>query len=78
MVGFFDALTVACFIGLVGVFFRFTERDGPALLRCVLSGIVLAIANQLGNADYVVLGLALVAAAVGYPWLFVSKRGGDL
>ena len=74
MSSFFDALTVACFIGLVGAFFRFTERDTATLLRYLLSGIALAIANQLGNAGHVVLALVLVVAAIGYPWLLISKR----
>ena len=75
---FFDALTVACFIGLVGAFFRFTERDTAALLRYILSGIALAVANQLGNAGHVVLGSALIAAAIAYPWLFAGKSRRDL
>jgi hypothetical protein len=78
MVTFFDALTVTCFIGLVVAFFQFTERDTATLLRYILSGIVLAVANQLGNVGYVLLGYALVAAAIGYGWLFVSKPRADL
>lgn len=70
---FFDALTVACFIGLVVVFFRFTERDTHTLLRFMLSGIVLAVANQLGNMGYVVLGCILVLAAVASAWLSFGR-----
>jgi hypothetical protein len=73
MASFFDALTVACFIGLVIAFFRFTERDVPTLLRFMLSGIALAIANQLGNLGYVVLGYVVVIAAVGFGWLSYTK-----
>lgn len=74
---FFDALTVACFVGLVGAFFRFTEKDSSALLRYFLSGIALAVANQIGNAGHVVLGSALVMAAIAYPWLSAGKPRRD-
>jgi hypothetical protein len=78
MATFFDALTVACFLGLVVAFFRFTERDTPTLLRYMLAGIALAIANQLGNTGYVVLGYILVIAAMGFGWLSFSKPKGGL
>jgi hypothetical protein len=73
MATFFDALTVVCFIGLVVAFFQFTERDTATLLRYMLSGIVLAIANQLGNMGYVVFGCILVIAAMGFGWLSFTK-----
>jgi hypothetical protein len=78
MTTFFDALTVACFIGLVIAFFQFTERDTPTLLRCLLAGIALALANQLGNMGYAVLGIILLIAAMGFVWLSLSKPKGDL
>lgn len=70
---FFDALTVACFIGLVVAFFQFTERDTHTLLRFMLSGIALAVANHLGNMGYVVLGCILVVAAVVSAWLSFGR-----
>jgi nitrate/nitrite transporter NarK len=73
MATFFDALTVACFIGLVVGFFVFTERDTAALLRSMLSGTALAIANHLGNTGHEVLGYVLVVAAMGFGWLSFSK-----
>jgi hypothetical protein len=73
MATFFDALTVLCFLGLVVAFLRFTERNTPTLLRYLLSGIVLAVANQLGNMGFVVFGGILVIAAMGFGWLSVSK-----
>jgi len=73
MTTFFDALSVACFIGLVIAFFRFTERDMPTLLRYILSGIALAMANLLGNVGYVFLGYALVFSAMGFGLLSFSK-----
>jgi hypothetical protein len=73
MATFFDALTVACFIGLVFAFFYFTERDNATLLRYLLCGIALAAANQLGNTGYAVLGILLTIAAMGLGWLSFSK-----
>jgi hypothetical protein len=73
MTTFFDALTVACFIGLVVAFFQFTDRDTPTLLRYLFSGIALAIANQLGNTGYVFLAIILVVVAIASVWLPFSK-----
>jgi hypothetical protein len=77
MATFFDAFTVVCFIGLVAVFFLFTERDTPTLLRYMLSAIALAIANQLGNKGYEAFGYLLVIAAMGFGWLSFSKPKDD-
>lgn len=76
MATFFDALTVACFIGLVVAFFQFTERDTQTLLRYLLCGIALAVANQLGNAGYAVLAFGLTVAAMGVGWLSFNKSHG--
>jgi hypothetical protein len=76
MASFFDALTVSCFIGLIIGFFWFTERDTQTLLRIVLCAIALAIANQLGNAGYFILGYALVIAAMGWGWLSIRTPRG--
>jgi predicted branched-subunit amino acid permease len=77
MITFFDALTVACFIGLVIAFFQFTERDTPTLLRFLVAGVALAIANQLGNVGFVVLGIILVTAAMGFGWLCLRRPRGE-
>jgi hypothetical protein len=78
MITFFDALTVACFIGLIIAFFQFTERDTPTLLRFLVAGVALAIANQLGNLGFVVLGIILVTAAMGFGWLCLSRPRSEL
>jgi hypothetical protein len=70
----FDALTVTCFIGLVGAYFRFTAQDIGTLLRFLLAAIVLAIANQVGDAGFVFLGVVLIIAAVGYACLDLIRR----
>jgi hypothetical protein len=74
MITLFDVITVVCFIGLVVAFFRFTNQDIRTLLQFLLSGIVLAIANQVGNAGSVFLAGALVLAGVGYAFLNVRQH----
>jgi hypothetical protein len=74
MITFFDVLTVACFIGLIGAFFRFTNQDTRTLLQFLLSAIVFAIANQVGNAGSVLLACVLVAAGIGYAFLNVRQQ----
>jgi len=73
MITFFDVVTVACFFGLVVAFFRFTNHDTRTLLQFLLSGIVLAVANQLGNAGSGFLAISLIAAGTGYALLNVRR-----
>ncbi len=49
---FFDVVTVTCFIGLVLAFFQFTNRETRTLIHFILAGVVLAVANQAGNANW--------------------------
>jgi len=74
MITLFDVITVTCFIGLVAAFFRFTEQDTRTLLEFLLSGVVLAIANQVGNAGSTLLAAALVAAAIGFAVLNIRRQ----
>ena len=74
MITFFDVLTVVCFIGLVAAFFRFTNQDTRTLLQFLLSGIVFAIANQVGNAGSMLLAGVLVAAGIGYAFLNIRQQ----
>jgi hypothetical protein len=74
MITLFDVITVTCFIGLVAVFFRFTNQDTRTLLQFLLSGIVFAIANQVGNAGSTLLAGALMVAGVGYACLNVRQQ----
>ncbi len=69
----FDFLTVACFAGLVIVFFQFTKRDTRTLMQLMISGAAFAIANQLGNAGLPIFALILIVAGAGYAALFVQK-----
>jgi hypothetical protein len=77
MTTFFDVLTVACFILMVMAFVFLTDRPPRILVRLLLSGIAFAVANQVGNAGWNILGLSLVAAGVGYATLVIQKGSGD-
>ena len=69
----FDFLTVACFAGLVIVFFQYTKRDPRTLMQLMISGAAFAIANQLGNAGLPIFALILIVAGAGYAALVVQK-----
>ena len=66
MVTLFDIVSVASFIGLVLAFFLCTERDNRTLLHFVISGAVLAVANQIGNAGQAAFAFVLIIAAIAY------------
>ena len=67
----FDVVTVACFIGLVVAYFQFSDREYRTLAQLILSGIVFAVANQVGNAGFALLSGILIAAGVGYALLVI-------
>jgi hypothetical protein len=66
MVTLFDLISVVSFIGLVLAFFWWTERDTRTLLHFVISGTVLAVANQVGNAGQTYFAFLLIIAGIGY------------
>jgi hypothetical protein len=68
----FDVVTLACFVAMAGAFFWFAAGDVRKLPQLILSGIVFGVANQLGNADYVLLASILIVAGAGYA-LFVMR-----
>jgi hypothetical protein len=69
----FDFVTVACFVGLVFAFFRFANRDTRTLLEFGLSGIVLAVANQLGNAGQTLLAVGLILGSLVFAALVARQ-----
>jgi hypothetical protein len=66
MVTLFDIVSVASFIGLVLAFFFWTKRDNKTLLHFVISGAVLAVANQVGNAGQTMFASILLIAGIAY------------
>jgi hypothetical protein len=73
MTTLFDILTVGSFVALVVGFFVWTERDSRTLLHFSVSGIVLALANQLGNAGSPLFALVLIVAGLGYALLMAWR-----
>jgi hypothetical protein len=73
MTTFFDVITVTSFAGLVLAFFQFTNREIRILLHFLMVGVVLAVANQVGNAGEIILAFVLILAGVGYA--IVVMRG---
>jgi hypothetical protein len=72
----FDYLTVACFLVMAVAFFMLTERETRTLARLLISGIVFAVANQVGNNGWTILGLALVAGGAAYAVLTIRDSHG--
>ncbi len=68
---------MACFLGLVGAYLLLTAQRPRTLLHLLLSGIVFAVANQLGNAGYFVAGMTLIIAGIGYAVVIVRAERAD-
>jgi hypothetical protein len=66
MTTLFDFVTVACFLAMAGAFFFLTEREPRTMLHLLIAGTAFAVANQLGNAEYVVAGWVVLVAGAGY------------
>jgi hypothetical protein len=66
MVTLFDILSVAGFVALVVWFFVWTKRDHQTLLHFMISAVVFAVANQVGNAGQSILAFVLIIAGFGY------------
>jgi hypothetical protein len=77
MITLFDYATVACFLCLVGAYFLLTARRPRTLLHLLLAGIAFAIANQLGNAGYILLGAILLCVGIGYAIIVVRSDKPD-
>jgi hypothetical protein len=73
MTTFFDVVTVTCFVAMAIGFFQFTDRDTRTLVHLVLAGIVLAVANQVGNSGGTILALIMIVAGAGYAVLVVRR-----
>jgi hypothetical protein len=67
----FDVVTVVCFFGAAVGFFLFTEREPRKLLHILLCGVLFAVANQLGNAGFMLFGLILIVVGIGYSVLVI-------
>jgi hypothetical protein len=73
MTTLFDVVTVTCFAGLVIAFFQFTDRETRTLVHFILAGVVMAVANQVGNAGSTLLASVLILAGVAYAVVVVRR-----
>jgi hypothetical protein len=74
MATIFDYVTVACFLGMAGAFFILTAREPRTLLHLLVVGAAFAIANQVGNAGYTVLGVVLIIAGIAYAAMIIRQN----
>lgn len=73
MATLFDVVTVTSFVGLVIAFFQFSDREIRTLVYFMLSGIVFAVANQVGNAGYFILAGVLIVAGIVFAALVIKR-----
>ena len=73
MATLFDVVTVTSFVGLVIAFFQFSDREIRTLVYLMLSGIVFAVANQVGNAGYYTLAGLLILAGIVFAALVIKR-----
>jgi uncharacterized membrane protein YbjE (DUF340 family) len=69
----FDFLTVACLLAVGGGFFFLTDREPRKLLHLLLSGLLFAVANQLGNSGSTLFALVLIAAGLTYSVIVIRN-----
>ena len=73
MATLFDVVTVTSFVGLVIAFFQFSDREIRTLVYFMVSGIVFAVANQVGNAGHYILAGILILAGIGFAALVLKR-----
>ncbi len=71
MTSIFDFVTVAFFLGLICAFFFLTDGSPKTLIHFVFAAVVLAVADQVGNAGLNILAWIMIAAAAGYAAIIV-------
>lgn len=73
MISIYDYVTVGCFVVMVGAFLFVTRRDPQTLAHLMISAVLFAIANQLGNAGSNALAVILIVAGIVYAVIIVGK-----
>ncbi len=70
----FDIVSVALFFCGVAAFVFLTDRQPATVSRLLVSGVAVAVGNQLGNADHAFLAGALFVAAAVYAYIVVHSH----
>lgn len=74
MSSIFDIVSVALFFSGVAAFVFLTDRRPGTVSRLLISGVAVAVANQLGNAGHGLLAVALFVAASVYAFIIVRSH----
>jgi xanthine/uracil permease len=70
----FDIVSLALFFCGVAAFVFLTDRGPATVSRLLVSGVAVAVANQLGNAGHEFLAGALLVAAGVYAFLIIRSH----
>jgi xanthine/uracil permease len=70
----FDIVSVVLFLSGVAAFVFLTDRSPATVSRLLVSGVAIAVANQLGNAGHEILAGALLVAASVYAFIIVRSH----
>jgi xanthine/uracil permease len=70
----FDIVSVVLFFCGVAAFVFLTDRQPATVSRLLVSGVAVAVANQLGNAEHEILAGALLVAAAVYAFIVVKSH----
>lgn len=70
----FDIVSVVLFFSGVAAFVFLTDRAPATVSRLLVSGVAIAVANQLGNAGHELLAGALLVAGAIYGVIIVRSH----
>ncbi|WP_308910188.1 XrtV sorting system accessory protein [Pseudokordiimonas caeni] len=72
----FDFVTVAIFVAIVGMFFQFSRREDQNIAAYIWPALGCAFANYFGNKGFDLIAWIMIAATLGYVFLFILRRQG--
>jgi xanthine/uracil permease len=70
----YDIVSVALFLCVVVAFLFLTDRQPGTVSRLLVSGVAIAVGNQLGNAGQGLLAAALMVAGCVYAFIIVHAH----
>jgi hypothetical protein len=70
----YDIVSVVLFMSVVAAFLTLTDRQPKTVSRLLISGVAIAVGNQIGNGGQGLLAAALMAAGVAYAFIIVRQH----
>ncbi|MFP3942403.1 MAG: XrtV sorting system accessory protein [Alphaproteobacteria bacterium] len=67
----YDWVTVLIFIGLLALYFLRQDRTDVPIARYMIAAAGCALANYLGNENYTLAAVAVIAATLYFTWYFI-------